>query len=233
MPSCELKTNFIHFFWKTNMKKIRKYFFSIVAILITFMAAYSTSAQCPPGWSNGVYSYAKAPDCWIIVKYCYRQYGITGPGTDHIEIIIDEIEYYGDGCNGFRDDAQVLNDISGNIFDQLIATYDRDVDPCPAQSEFIIKLYAGDCRTEPVFVGYQVVPGQNGYITKKYITKNCSTSSFNCTAVYTVCQDEHGNNIYTRVSTTSPPFECGTTTIYCGECSPLGYIIVQCNRFCF
>lgn len=212
------------------MNKVHKYFFSVVAILITFMATYNASAQCPPGLNHREYIHVISPTCTVTVHSCYLTWY---PGAPTYGIYIWDIDYLGDGCDGYRDDHQILDEIGEDIMNDIISLHPTiiPVPPCPAQSATIVQVFAGDCRTEPVFVGYQMTPGPNGYYAKKYVTKNCDSGTY-CMSSYMVCFNGV-ENVYTKLpGQVVPPYECGTTTIYCTECSPTGNLIVPCHRFC-
>lgn len=223
----------------------------IIVLMSTMFFANSVVAQCPtgPGWTVGVreYSHPNIPNCVVIVKFCFRLWGLSGPPIpgspgNHVEIAIQDIEYW--GCQG--SDQIVLQTYSDDIIKHASGLLNASpTEPCldefgapKTDLPVVVRFYAGDCRTQPIHVGQRrrVDSQGNEYIQQVYVSKNCSVNSQNCVALFTVCLDANGNHVYTRIASSPPPQTvCGTTTVYCEEpaCFPPGEITVQCNPFCF
>ena len=220
----------------------------ILVLMSTMFFANSVAAQCPPGWNygTGMYPYPGVPNCTVIIKYCYRVWGLSGPPTgsttDRLEVIVQDIEYW--GCQG--SDQIVLQEYFDDIATKERALLNFPPAPPCLNSDgtprtglpTILRFYAGDCRTQPIHVGQRTDYDSQGnpYIRQVYVSKNCSENSQNCVAEFTVCLDAQGYPVYTRVASSPPPQTvCGTTTVYCGypACFPPGEITVECNPFCF
>jgi hypothetical protein len=217
----------------------------------TMFFSNSVAAQCPtgPGWTVGVrqYSHPGIPNCVVIVKFCFRVWGLSGPPSgnvppDHVEIAIQDIEYW--GCQG--SDQIVLQTYSDDIIKYSSSILNVNAsEPClnpdgspKTNLPVVVRFYAGDCRTQPIHVGQRTAYDSQGnpFIQQVYVSKNCSENSQNCVALFTVCLDAQLIPVYTRISSAPPPQTvCGTTTVYCGypACFPPGEITVQCNPFCF
>lgn len=224
---------------------------TLILFFCSFFYSSVASAQCPSGtgWflDSRDYPHPTIPGCTITIHFCWREWGSSGPpdpdrSLNHVEISVHDIDYI--GCNG--DDRDTFDWYAEDLMDDILTASEMiPNNPCFLANDepnpdlpILVRLYAGDCRTQPIYIGQVTAYDEQGnpYIKNRYTSKNCSVASQNCESLFKVCRDALGNILYYRVSSTPPlQMTCGTTTIYCAApaCFPGGEITVPCNPFCY
>lgn len=200
-----------------------KWFLSLVVASILFVP--SLMAQCPDAtWTPMVKIVIINPSCTLRINYCIRLWGITGPGSDFLDVRVQDVDFIG-GCPPITV-VSVLDAYLNDIMDEAIGVLNPTIPNCPQQKR-IFRTTAGDCRTDYYWTGFE------------WRSSVCGTSS-NCLRIFDVCWDANlGRNVYTPIPMPPPPpGVCGTKEVFLApefdtDGNPDGRMEVQCLPFCY